>query len=141
MVATRRLTPASVAQRYIRRMDHGPRFLKLCDDVRAKVKEVTIDQVAQRISENENFHLVDVREESEFAKSRIKGARHLGKGIIERDIERAIPDPNADIVLYCGGGFRSALAAENLQRMGYTNVASMAGGFRGWTAKKLPIET
>lgn len=121
-------------------MDHSPRFLKLCDDVRAKVKEVTIDQIAQRIANKESFHLVDVREESEFAKSRIKGARHLGKGVIERDIERAIPDPNADIVLYCGGGFRSALAAESLQRMGYTNVVSMDGGFRGWNEKKLPIE-
>lgn len=121
-------------------MDHSPRFLKLCDDVRAKVKEVTIDQIAQRIANKETFHLIDVREESEFAKSRIAGARHLGKGIIERDIERAIPDPNADIVLYCGGGFRSALAAENLQRMGYRNVASMDGGFRGWNEKKLPVE-
>lgn len=121
-------------------MDHSPRFLKLCDDVRATIKEVTIDRIAERIANKESFHLVDVREESEFAKGRIKGARHLGKGIIERDIERAIPDPNADIVLYCGGGFRSALAAENLQRMGYTNVASMDGGFRAWNQKKLPVE-
>lgn len=121
-------------------MDHSPRFQKLCDDVRAKVKEVTIDLVAQRLANKESFHLVDVREESEFAKSRIEGARHLGKGIIERDIEKAIPDPGADIILYCGGGYRSALAAENLQRMGYTNVASMDGGFRGWNEKKLPIE-
>jgi rhodanese-related sulfurtransferase len=121
-------------------MDHSPRFLKLCEDVRKRVTEVSIDDVAARISRGDRFELVDVREESEFSKGRITGARHLGKGIIERDIEKAIPDPGADIVLYCGGGFRSALAAENLQRMGYTNVKSMDGGWRGWTAKGLPTE-
>jgi rhodanese-related sulfurtransferase len=122
-------------------MDHSPRFLKLCEDTRTRIKEVSIDEIAARIRAGEAFQLIDVREESEFAQGRIKGARHLGKGIIERDIEKAIPDPNADIVLYCGGGFRSALAAENLQRMGYTNVRSMVGGWRGWNEKKLPTET
>lgn len=121
-------------------MDHSPRFLALCDDVRARIKEVSIDDVRERLARGDAFHLVDVREESELAKGRIPGARHLGKGVIERDIEKAIPDPNADIVLYCGGGFRSALAAENLARMGYTNVASMAGGYRGWLDKKLPVQ-
>lgn len=121
-------------------MDHSPRFLELCDAARARVKETTVDEVAARLARGEDFHLVDVREESEVAKGRIKGARHVGKGVIERDIEKAIPDPNADIVLYCGGGFRSALAAENLQRMGYTRVASMAGGWREWTGKQLPTE-
>jgi rhodanese-related sulfurtransferase len=122
-------------------MDHSPRFLKLCEETRTRIKEVPIDEVRARIERGEKFELVDVREESEFARGRIPGARHLGKGIIERDIEKAIPDANADIVLYCGGGFRSALAAENLQRMGYTNVRSMAGGWRGWNEKKLPTET
>lgn len=121
-------------------MDHAPRFLKLCDDVRTRVKETSIDEVAARLARGEKFELVDVREESEFAAGRIKGARHLGKGVIERDVEKAIPDENADIVLYCGGGFRSALAAENLERMGYRNVKSMAGGWRGWKEKSLPTE-
>lgn len=121
-------------------MEHSTRFEKLCDEVRRNVKEVTVDEVAERQRRGEAFELVDVREESEFAAGRIPGARHLGKGVIERDIEKAIPALDADIVLYCGGGFRSALAAENLQRMGYTNVASMAGGFRGWKGKSLPLE-
>ena len=121
-------------------MDHSPRFLKLCEDVRTRIRETNVDEVAARIQRGEPFELVDVREESEFARGRLPGARHLGKGILERDIEKAIPDPNADIVLYCGGGFRSALAAENLGRMGYTNVKSMDGGWRGWTAKGLPTE-
>jgi rhodanese-related sulfurtransferase len=99
-----------------------------------------VDEVAARMSRGESFHLVDVREEGEVARGRIKGARHIGKGVIERDIEKAIPDPGADIVLYCGGGFRSLLAAETLQRMGYTNVKSMAGGWREWTSKSLPTE-
>jgi len=121
-------------------MEHSPRFLKLCEETVARIEEISIDEVAARLEKGESFHLVDVREESEFAKGRIKGARHLRKGIIERDIEKAIPDPNADIVLYCGGGFRSALAAENLGKMGYTNVRSMAGGWRGWNEKKLPTD-
>lgn len=121
-------------------MEHSPRFLKLCDETRARIEEVSTDEVAKRIERGDDFHLVDVREESEFARGRIKGAKHMGRGIIERDIEKTIPEPNADIVLYCGGGFRSALSAENLKRMGYTNVKSMAGGFREWTGKKLPVE-
>jgi rhodanese-related sulfurtransferase len=121
-------------------MDHSPRFLELCDAARSRVKETSVDEVAARMSRGESFHLVDVREEGEVARGRIKGARHIGKGVIERDIEKAIPDPGADIVLYCGGGFRSLLAAETLQRMGYTNVKSMAGGWREWTSKSLPTE-
>lgn len=121
-------------------MDHSPRFLKLCDEVRARVKEVTIDEVAARLSRGDRFELVDVREESEFAACRIPGATHLGRGILERDIEKAIPDLDADIVLYCGGGFRSALAAESLEKMGYRKVSSMAGGIRGWREKNLPTE-
>jgi rhodanese-related sulfurtransferase len=121
-------------------MSHPPRFQKLCDDARARVVEVTTDEVAARLAKGDAFELVDVREVSEFAAGRIKGARHLGKGVIERDIEKAIPDTNAEIILYCGGGFRSVLAAENLVRMGYPNVKSMAGGWREWKAKSLPIE-
>jgi rhodanese-related sulfurtransferase len=121
-------------------MEHSPRFEKLCEDVRSRVAEVSVDEVAARLAKGDRFELVDVREESEFSAGRIKGARHLGKGVIERDIEKTIPDTGADIVLYCGGGFRSALAAENLGKMGYTNVKSMAGGWRGWKAKSLPTE-
>jgi rhodanese-related sulfurtransferase len=121
-------------------MDHAPRFLKLCEDVRAAIVEVSAEDVAERVARGEAFNLIDVREESEFAAGRIKGARHLGKGVIERDIETAIVDPAAEIILYCGGGFRSALAAENLGRMGYTKVRSMAGGFRAWKLRSFPVE-
>lgn len=121
-------------------MAHPPRFLKLCDEIRANIAEITTDEVAARQAKSDVFELVDVREESEFAAGRIKGARHLGKGVIERDIEAAVPDTSAEIILYCGGGFRSVLAAENLARMGYTNVKSMAGGWREWKAKSLPTE-
>jgi rhodanese-related sulfurtransferase len=118
---------------------HAPGFLKLVDDARRRVREVTVDQVKARLDRGEHFHLVDVREESEWAKDHLPGAVHLGKGIIERDIEQKVPDRAADIVLYCGGGFRSALAADNLQRMGYTNVSSMDGGIRGWRERKYPL--
>lgn len=122
-------------------MEHSPRFDKLCADARANVTEVSIDEVARRIEAGEAFALIDVREESELARGRIKTARHMGRGILERDIEKAYPALDADIVLYCGGGYRSALSAESLQKMGYTNVKSMAGGWRAWTAKGLPTET
>ncbi len=121
-------------------MDHAPRFAKLCDEVRARIVEVSVDDIAKRIQRGERFELVDVREESEWAGGHIMGARHLGKGIIERDIEKAIPDSDAEVVLYCGGGFRSALAAESLVKMGYPNVKSMAGGWRAWKAKSYPTE-
>lgn len=113
-------------------MDHSPRFLKLVEETKKSVKECTVADVAARLARKEPISLVDVREESEFAAGHIPGAKHLGKGILERDVEKAFPDPNAEIVLYCGGGFRSALSAESLQKMGYTNVISMDGGFRGW---------
>lgn len=122
-------------------MEHSPRFEKLCESARAHVIEVSADEVAGRIAQGAPFVLIDVREESEFAKGRIKTARHMGRGIIERDIEKAIPDLDADVVLYCGGGYRSALSAESLQKMGYRNVKSMAGGWRAWKAKSLPTET
>jgi len=111
---------------------HTPEFLKIVDDARARVRECNVADVKRKLDRNERFHLVDVREDSEWAAGHLPRAEHIGKGVIERDIETKIPDKNAEIVLYCGGGFRSALAADNLQKMGYTNVISMDGGFRGW---------
>jgi rhodanese-related sulfurtransferase len=120
---------------------HSTRFLQLVNDARKKVRECTVDDVKARLDKGEKFHLVDVREESEFARDHLPGAIHLGKGIIERDVEQRIPEPNALIVLYCGGGFRSALAADNLQKMGYSNVISMDGGIREWREKAYPLTT
>ena len=111
---------------------HSPRFLKIVDETRQRVREVTTQHIKHRLDEGDVFYLVDVREESEWETGHLPGAMPMGKGIIERDIETAVPDTGADIVLYCGGGFRSALAADNLQKMGYTNVVSMDGGFREW---------
>lgn len=120
-------------------MPHAPGFLKIVDDARSRVKETTVDEVKKRLSRGEKFILVDVREESEFAKDHLPGAVHLGKGVIERDIEARVPDANTELILYCGGGFRSALAADNLQKMGYTNVISMDGGIREWREKNYPL--
>jgi rhodanese-related sulfurtransferase len=119
---------------------HAPRFLQIVNDARSLIRECTVAEVKARIDAGDQFCLVDVREESEFAAGRIPGAIHLGKGVIERDIEARIPDPNAEIVLYCGGGYRSALAADNLQKMGYVAVISMDGGFRGWNEAGCPVE-
>ncbi len=120
---------------------HSPRFLKIVDDARSRVKECTIDDVKKRLDRGEKLTLIDVREESEYAKDHLPGAIHLGKGIIERDIEERFPKLGQELVLYCGGGFRSALAADNLKRMGYTNVISMDGGIRGWREKNYPLTT
>src|SRR5947209_10259781 len=111
---------------------HPPRFLKIVDDARSRVRETDVDTVKKRLDSGDKLLLVDVREESEFARDHLPGAIHMGKGVIERDIEKCIPDLAAPIVLYCGGGYRSALSADNLQKMGYTNVWSMDGGWRGW---------
>ena len=119
---------------------HAPGFLKLVTDAKTRVKECTVEDVRKRQAAGEPFVLADVREESEFASGHIPGAVHLGKGVIERDIETKVPDPATPLVLYCGGGFRSALAADALQKMGYTNVISMDGGWRVWTEKGLPVE-
>ncbi len=119
---------------------HGERFEKLVDAIRPRVTECRVRDVADRRARGEIFWLVDVREESEFAAARIPGAVHLGKGVIERDIEVRIPDPATPIVLYCGGGYRSVLAAHNLQQMGYNQVISMDGGFRGWKEAGLPVD-
>ena len=118
---------------------HPPRFLKIVDDARKRVRETNVDTVKTRMERGEKFLLVDVREESEYAKDHLPGAIHLGKGIIERDIEARVPELNTEMVLYCGGGFRSALAADNLQKMGYTNVISMDGGIRDWREKEYPL--
>jgi rhodanese-related sulfurtransferase len=120
-------------------VQHSPRFLKIVDDARSRIKETKVDEIKERLDNGEKFLLIDVREESEFAKDHLPGAIHLGKGIIERDIESRVPDLNAELVLYCGGGFRSAMAADNLQKMGYTNVLSMDGGIRVWREKGLPL--
>ena len=111
---------------------HAQRFLDIVNDAKTRVKECTVADVKAKLDAGESFHLVDVREESEYARGRLPNAIHLGKGVIERDIEKTIPDADAEIILYCGGGYRSALAADALQKMGYTNVISMDGGWRGW---------
>jgi rhodanese-related sulfurtransferase len=118
---------------------HPPRFLKIVDDAKKRIREVTIDDVKAKLDRNEKFLLVDVREESEYAADHLPGAIHLGKGVIERDVEGRVPDQNTPLVLYCGGGFRSALAADNLQKMGYSQVYSMDGGIRGWREKGLAL--
>jgi rhodanese-related sulfurtransferase len=123
---------------------HPPRFLKIVEDAKQRVRETTVDEVKARLDAslagNEKFVLVDVREDREFAADHLPGAVHLGKGVIERDIEAKCPALDTPLVLYCGGGFRSALAADNLQKMGYTNVISMDGGIRDWRQKGYPLE-
>ena len=118
---------------------HPPRFLKIVDDAKTQIRETNAGEVKARMDRGEKFLLIDVREESEFSKDHLPGAIHLGKGIIERDIEAKYPDLQTELVLYCGGGFRSALAADNLQKMGYTNVISMDGGIRDWREKGYPL--
>ncbi len=119
-------------------MAHSPGFLKLVTDARQHVRETTVPAIAERLQRGDKFHFVDVREDDEWRAGRARGAIHLGKGVIERDIEAKIPNKDDEIVLYCGGGSRSALAAEALQKLGYTNVVSMDGGISGWREAKLP---
>ena len=119
---------------------HAPGFLKLVTDAKSRVKECSVADVRARQAAGERFALVDVREESEYAAGHLPGAIHIGKGVIERDIEAKVPDQAAPLVLYCGGGFRSALAADAVQKMGYTNVISMDGGWSGWVKAGLPTE-
>ena len=119
---------------------HSPGFLKIAHEAKARVTECTVEDVAKRRAAGEAFTLIDVREESEYAAGHAAGALHVGKGVIERDIEVKVPDAATPVVLYCGGGFRSALAAVTLQQMGYTNVISMDGGFTAWAAKGQPVE-
>jgi rhodanese-related sulfurtransferase len=121
-------------------MQHSPQFLKLVNDAKTRVKETNVADVKRRMESGEKFLLVDVREDNEWVKGHLPGARHMGRGVIERDIETSVPETGTKLVLYCGGGFRSALVADNLQKMGYTNVESMDGGWRGWTEAGLPTE-
>jgi rhodanese-related sulfurtransferase len=122
-------------------MYHAPGFLSLVNSVRPRVKELSVDETQALMESGQEVRLIDVREDSEWENGHIPGAEHIGKGVIERDIETRIPDKSATVVLYCGGGYRSVLAADVLAQMGYTNVASMAGGWREWTGAGNPIET
>jgi rhodanese-related sulfurtransferase len=119
---------------------HSPGFLAIVDEARGRIRETDVPTIHKRLEAGDDFILIDVREESEFAAGHIPGAIHIGRGILERDIESTVPDHDDEIVLYCGGGFRSALAADNLQKMGYTNVISMDGGFRGWREAGYSVE-
>ena len=121
-------------------MAHSPQFLKLVQEAKRQVKETNVADVKRRADAGEKFILVDVREDNEWVNGHLPGAVHLGKGIIERDIEQRVPDTGAKVILYCGGGFRSALVADNLQKMGYTNPVSLDGGWRAWNAAGLPVE-
>jgi rhodanese-related sulfurtransferase len=121
-------------------MAHGAKFLALVNEAKKRVKETNVADVKGRLDKGEKFTLVDVREESEWARGHLPGAIHLGKGIIERDVEARVPDTTAKVILYCGGGFRSALVADNLQKMGYSNIESMDGGWKGWLDAGLPTQ-
>ena len=122
-------------------MKHSKEFDELCEEARARIVEVTVDDVLDKQKRGERFRLIDVREDREWDAGRIVGAEHLGRGVIERDIVARVPDKSEELVLYCGGGYRSALAADNLQKMGYQRVRSLAGGWRAWTGRNLPTET
>jgi rhodanese-related sulfurtransferase len=121
--------------------DHSPRFLQIVQEVMLRIREVSLDAVKAKLDQKHDFLLIDVREESEFAKDHLPGSISLGKGILERDIEKVCPETGREIVLYCGGGFRSALATDQLQKMGYTNVHSMQGGIRGWREANYPLSS
>lgn len=121
-------------------MNHNPGFLRLVEQAKQRVKECTVAEVKTRLDRGDRFHFIDIREDHEYAQDHARGARHLGKGIIERDIETVVPGKTDDIVLYCGGGYRSALAADALQQMGYVNVISMEGGIRAWQEAGYPLD-
>ena len=121
-------------------MKHSEGFLQLVNDAKSRIREVTVDETRQRLTANTAARLIDVREDNEWQTAHAAGALHLGKGIIERDIETTVPDKSTELILYCGGGFRSALAADVLQQMGYRNVFSMAGGWKAWKDSGAPTE-
>ena len=120
-------------------MKHSPGFLKLVEGARSRIREISVDDTRKKL-ESGSARVIDVREQSEWADGHIRGAEYMGRGVLERDIEQRIPDQSTELILYCGGGFRSALSADNLRQMGYTNVASMAGGWREWKARGGPVE-
>jgi rhodanese-related sulfurtransferase len=142
VLANRLLSSAKILTRRIQSMaaKHPPRFLKIVEDAKRRVRETNVDEIKSRLDRGDKLVLVDVREDREFDADHIPNAVHLGKGVIERDVEAKYPDLNTELVLYCGGGFRSALAADNLQKMGYTNVISMDGGISDWRQKGYPLE-
>ena len=121
-------------------MKHSEGFLKLVNDAKSRIREVTVEETRERMKVNKNVRLLDVREDNEWQATHASGAEHLGKGIIERDIEERVPDKSTEVILYCGGGFRSALAADVLQQMGYSNVYSMAGGWKAWKESGAPVD-
>ncbi len=120
-------------------MQHSEGFLKIVNDAKSRIHEISPAETQKKLARGDTFHFIDVREDNEWGKGRATGAKHLGKGIIERDIESQVPDHSAEIVLYCGGGYRSALAADALQKMGYTRVLSMSGGYKEWVTSGLPV--
>ena len=122
-------------------MIHSKGFLRLVEDAKSRIREVTVDETRDRLGANPNARLIDVREDHEWQKGHAAGAEHLGRGIIERDVETKHSDKNAELILYCGGGYRSALAADNLQKMGFTNVFSMVGGWKAWNDSGAPVES
>ena len=122
-------------------MKHSEGFLKIVDDAKSRIKEITVDETRERISSNPAAKLIDVREDNEWNEAHAAGAEHLGKGIIERDIEATVPDKSTELILYCGGGYRSALAADVMQKMGYQNVWSMAGGWKAWKESGAPVDS
>jgi rhodanese-related sulfurtransferase len=122
-------------------MQHSPAFLKLVSEAKKNIRECTIEDVKVMMENGGRFHFIDIREDREFARGRVAGATHIGRGVLERDIENLVSEKDAEIVLYCGGGYRSALAAESLQKMGFTRVLSMAGGFRAWHGSGFPLES
>ena len=119
---------------------HAPRFMELVEEAKARIREMSPVELKRKLENKDRFHLLDVREAEEYAAGHLPNARQLCKGILERDIETAVPDIDAEVVLYCGGGYRSALAADNLRKMGYTSVSSLAGGWRGWLDAGFPKE-
>ncbi len=121
-------------------MVHGIGFLKLVEEARKRIQECSIAEVKRRLDSGPPLHFIDVREDNEFAKGHAVHATHIGRGVLERDVEALIPEKGAEIVLYCGGGFRSALAADSLRKMGYTNIRSMAGGIKAWEEAGYPVE-
>ena len=122
-------------------MEHSPGFLKLVNEAKSRVKEVTLEQARERLAKNPQAVLLDVREDHEWQKGRAAEAVHLGKGILERDLEKMLPNPDTEIIMYCGGGFRSALSADAAQQMGYRNVHSLFGGYKALAASGWPIKT